>query len=473
MSFVTYDIGLLILFTILLTIFLYRRKNNLKVEGILLLYRTKVGIKIIDRVAKKYSRLLEFLQPIIITSGIILMALGTYLLFKLAIPYLTSPTLARDLKVPVLTPLVPYIDKIFGINYFPAPLYFIYWAIILALVAIPHEFFHGIYARLRNVKVHSTGFGFLRIFKIPTPFLAFFVEPDEKQMAKKKTKDYMAMVASGTFANLLTTILLIPIIWIFFSLAFAPSGVYLMGYAQAYVNYSESTNIHTVNFANSTFLELTYANKTFFTSQDLLNSTLFKSTGILPAYFDSPAFNAQLNGVIISIDSKKIVSYSDLAKSLSSKQPGQTIKILTKENNELKSYNIILSNLSNKAFLGISLPTQEVRGVGILKYFGAIYKTVDPLGYNAKINGILYESFLGEFGIFVYYLLWWLILILFSVAVFNMLPAGIFDGGRFVYLIAFSLTKNKKTSEYVYKICTYALLALLVAMMLKWVIILF
>jgi hypothetical protein len=58
--------------------------------------------------------------------------------------------------------------------------YFTYWIVAIALVAIFHEGFHGIFARFYNIKIKSTGFGFLG------PFLAFFVEQDDKQMQKAK-----------------------------------------------------------------------------------------------------------------------------------------------------------------------------------------------------------------------------------------------------------------------------------------------
>ncbi len=48
MSFLVYDLIFLAAFLIFFSVFLYTRKKNLKKEGLLLLYKTKWGIKLID-----------------------------------------------------------------------------------------------------------------------------------------------------------------------------------------------------------------------------------------------------------------------------------------------------------------------------------------------------------------------------------------------------------------------------------------
>src|SRR3989338_3332616 len=177
MSFIVYDVVFLVLFTVLVALFLYTRKHNLKREGLLYLYRTKIGLRLIEWTSKKYARVLRPLQYVSIASGYILMLAMVWLLIRLSYNYITSPTLAQQLRVHVLTPLIPYIDKLFAVD-FLHPFYFTYWIIIIAIIAIPHEFAHGIFARLNKIRIHSTGFGFLG------PFLAAFVEQNEKDMTK-------------------------------------------------------------------------------------------------------------------------------------------------------------------------------------------------------------------------------------------------------------------------------------------------
>ena len=60
MSFIMYDIALLVIFVVFIAIFLYRRKKNLRKEGLLFLYRTSWGIKLINRVGDKFKHTLNF-----------------------------------------------------------------------------------------------------------------------------------------------------------------------------------------------------------------------------------------------------------------------------------------------------------------------------------------------------------------------------------------------------------------------------
>ena len=192
-GFVVYDLIFLALFTLAVFIFLYTRKHNLKREGLLYLYRTKVGLKFIEWVSNKFPKTLYYSQYIVIFSGYTLMASMIYLLIKFSYFYLTSPVAAQALKVPVIIPLIPYLPELFKIDFLP-PFFFTYWIIIIAIIAVPHEFAHGIFARLNKIKIHSTGFGFLG------PFLAAFVEQDEKQMEKAKKFPQLSILAAGTFA---------------------------------------------------------------------------------------------------------------------------------------------------------------------------------------------------------------------------------------------------------------------------------
>jgi membrane-associated protease RseP (regulator of RpoE activity) len=69
---------------------------------------------------------------------------------------------------------------------------------------------------------------------------------------------------------------------------------------------------------------------------------------------------------------------------------------------------------------------------------------------------------------FFYDLLWWIVLINLSLALTNMLPVGIFDGGRFFMLTVLAITGNKKIAEKSFKIATKFILALFVLLMVLW-----
>ena len=82
---------------------------------------------------------------------------------------------------------------------------------------------------------------------------------------------------------------------------------------------------------------------------------------------------------------------------------------------------------------------------------------------------VAYEPKFGELSGFIYNLLWWLVLICFSVALVNMLPVGIFDGGRFFYLTVLGLTKSEKNAKRAFKYLTWFFLFVLLVIMIFWV----
>ncbi|HKL23955.1 MAG TPA: site-2 protease family protein, partial [Candidatus Nanoarchaeia archaeon] len=222
MNLIAYDIGLLIIFVIFVTLFLYKNKKNLKKEGLLYIYRTSWGMKIIDKIGQKYKKTLKFLSYVSITIGYALMAGMIYMVGKIVYVYVAYPAIVQELKVPPIMPLLPYMPQAFQLDFLP-PFYFSYFIIILAVIAIPHEFAHGIFMRRYGINIKSTGFGFFPFF-LPI-FLAAFVEQDEKDMEKKSSFKQMSVLSAGTFANIITTVIGFVLMALFFILAFSPAGV--------------------------------------------------------------------------------------------------------------------------------------------------------------------------------------------------------------------------------------------------------
>ena len=461
---VVYDLIFLVAFTLVVTIFLYKRRKNLERQGLLYLYKTRVGIRFIEWTSIKFPKTLRALQYVVITSGYALMISMTYLLIRFSYFYITSPIAAKALKIPVIVPLVPYLPEIFHLDFLP-PFYFTYWIIIIAIIAIPHEFAHGIFAALNKIKIHSTGFGFLG------PFLAAFVEPDEKEMEKRGKFAQLSVLGAGTFANIVFTVIFGLIFWLFFVTAFSPAGVIFNSYAANYVPVSaiDSINGNAVSSLeefssfldiNESFISVDVDGKTFFVSPSQLSAAIKNKDSNVVGVFDSPAFREKLSGVISKVDGEKIVSFDQLKKILDGKSPGDKIMIETlQENDQIKNYDIELDERDGKAFLGIAISPPQTRGL-LGSVYAFITKIKDPLIY--------YQSSLGDFGIFIYNLLWWIVLINISVALVNMLPLGIFDGGRFFYLTVWGLTKSKKIGEKAFKLSTWIMLAIVALLMIKW-----
>jgi len=469
MNFMIFDIAFLILFVIFVSVFLYTRKKNLKREGLLYLYKTSWGMKFIDKVGTKYKKTLKFLSYVSISIGYILMACMIYLFGKIIYLYVAYPQIVRAIKVPPIMPLIPYIDKIIpGINL--PPFYFTYWIIILALIAIPHEFAHGIFMRRYGIKIKSTGFGFLPFF-FPV-LLAAFVEQDEKSMKKTSNFKQMSVLSAGTFANLLTAIFFFIILFFFFSFAYAPSGIVFDNYAYSAVGIAGINMINNVSLTNPNYEQICeLTNKTgiskikamgedYILTKEFLNKQKNVKDYIL-LYDDSPAINSKLENTIISINNVKLDSIKKLSKELQKYSPGEKVTLGVFDGKDVYNQNLILgSNPTNKtkAWLGIGFNTNKRSG-----FMGKIVEAVSSF----KKPHIYYKPNFGA-SEFIYNLLWWLILICISIALVNMVPVGIFDGGRFFYLTILSLTKNKKKAEKSFKYLTWFFLFLLLVLMVFW-----
>ncbi len=470
MSFIFYDIVFLIFFVIFVSWFLYLRKENLKRDGLLFLYRTSWGIKLINKIGNRYKKTLNVLSYISIVTGYILMVSMFYFLGRIVYLYITFPEIVREIKIPPITPLIPYLPQVFKLDFLP-PFYFTYWIVIIAIIAITHEFAHGIFAAYDKIKIKSTGFGFFPFF-LPI-FLAAFVELDEEKMAKKKISSQLAVLSAGTFANILTAIFFFLVLLGFFYLAFAPSGVVYDTYPYSFAGISSITVVNGVNVANPTYEKISsliadeglnkvkVKNADYVITKKSLDEQKDNSEILL--YYDAPAINYDIGSVILSINGVKITSIESVEKELSKYSPGEKITLKTlDENKSAYDLEIVLGEhpeKNNQSWLGIGFTSQKTSGL-----FGKIYTLVSSF----KKPHVYYESRAGDINLFIYNLLWWLILISISVALVNMLPVGIFDGGRFFYLTVLFITRNKKIAKNLFAFSTYLILFLIFVLMLFW-----
>lgn len=457
MSFYIYDITFFVVFSLFVIIFLYKRRKKLKREGIIYLYRTSLGIKIIDYIGTRYKKILYFLEYIIITAGYILMAGMLFLLFQLVYYFVKYPSFVKAIKIPPVAPLIPYLPEIFKIQFLP-PFYFTYWIIILAVVAIFHEFSHGIFSRLHKIKIKSTGFFFLG------PFFGAFVEPDEKKLQKIKNKNQMAMLGAGSFANIILALIFFCLFWIFFILTLTPSGVMFDSYTYSIINNTDITSIGkniSVNLDGGLNLtEVKVFNKTYFIDTEIIgNLSEYKQ---IIAFEDSPAINVGLSGIIIKVNNDKIRNNDELRAEILKNKPGDEIEITTLVNDAEKKYNLVLGkNPENESqsYLGIAQIPYQSTFLGKIRAVLTFFK--DDNTYYAP-------KFAPDFILFVYNFFWWMILINISVALTNMLPIGIFDGGRVFYLTALSITKSEKLSKKIVLGATYLILFIFALLMVFW-----
>jgi hypothetical protein len=340
MSFLIYDLIFLAFFLIVSSIFLYIRRKNLKREGLLYLYRTSWGIKLINHIGNKYKRTLKALSYVSVTLGYLLMIGIFYLIYTIIKIYVFSPSIVRAIKVPPIMPLVPYLPQVFKLEFLP-PFYFTYWIVIIAIIAITHEMAHGIFAIYNKVKIKTTGFGFFPFF-LPI-FLAAFVELDEEVMQKRKKFPQLAILGAGTFANVSTAILFFIVLLIFFSTAFTPSGIIFDTYATSTIAIAGISSINSVQLNEISydmileladeegFNEILVGNTVYFATKDMLENQ--NNSDSISIYNSAPAIKENLSSIITEINMVEINSIDRLIEELAKYNIGDeiTIKTITDE----------------------------------------------------------------------------------------------------------------------------------------------
>ena len=199
--FANLDYFLLIILGVILGIFLLNKKKNVEFERILfpfiylILYKTKLGLKTMDKLSKKISkRWKDFLTFSSISIGFTGMIIITYKFLESVYNYFfVQPDMVVAVLLPSNEQLIPGLP----------PLHFIYWIVAIFVLATVHEFSHGLFARMHGIKVKSSGFAFLGILLPIIP--AAFVEPDEKSLNKSSKKSQLAVLSACTFANFITS----------------------------------------------------------------------------------------------------------------------------------------------------------------------------------------------------------------------------------------------------------------------------
>lgn len=458
MSIMFWDISFLILFVISSSIFLIKNRKKIKRDGIMWLYPTKWGVRLIEKIGEKHRKTLKFLSYVSVSVGYALMAIMIYLFVKIVYIYAFHSNQLLTTKVPPVMPIIPYFTQIFGLNSLFPPFYFSYWIIIIAIIAITHEFFHGIFAAASKLKTESTGFGFFPSF-LPIIPLAF-VNLNEKKMEKANNFSQRAILSAGTFANILTTVIALLLMWGFFTTAFAPAGVVYNDYAYNVVGLNTITvNGIPINKLNSTqnlsIDSIVSGNTTYYALKAIVSNQA-------ALYYNSPAIRNNLTGAIMEINGERINSLNKLSSTLSKYSPNQKINLTTFNGKETKTRTLTLGSSpenASKAWIGIAFANTEPKGtINKFLYFFSSYKEKN-IYYSPNFNG----------ANFIYNFLWWLMIISVSVALVNMLPMGVFDGGRFFYLTVLKFTKSKKIAEKSFKWATNILLFLLLLMMVFWV----
>lgn len=424
-----------IIFFIFLAIFLFINRKKLTNQNILFpllyftMYKTKLGLKAMDSIAKKFKEIVKMKsialsiliaiwiyfdystmftnwikiivlvtgiisiiimiknpikgpQWIMITTGFLGMGLISYELVKNLIKMFYQPEVAAKAVGLVL----PFPVK--GGFYVP----FTYWIISIFILAIVHEFSHGMIARVNGIKIKSSGFAFLSVLIPVIP--AAFVEPDEKQLSKKKDFEQLGVFAAGPFANIV--------------LAFVVVGILAFGMAPLLDKVVINNGVTVAGFVEGDYS--------------------IQKTGL------------QIGESILSVDGVDTISLLNFSDYMATKQPGEEINIKT----NVSEYKLILTENPDdptKGFIGIQ-PTQNTKR--------------DPIFIEK------YGQFSSDAIIWLSGLLFWLYLLNLGIGLFNLVPLGPVDGGRMLKTVLLRYFEEKKALMIFGKVSMFFLIIILI-----------
>ena len=258
-----------LIFFLLVCLFLFLDRKNIKREGILLIRRSFYLREYIQKAGLKIKKVYPFLSILSTSIGFLLMFFGLFYLIKTTYLNIVRPEHYKP--VPSIGIVVPQFKPICKPPYIIC-LPILHWICSIFTIVIFHEMMHGIFAAANNVKIKSIGYAFL-VF-LP----AAFVEPDEKELMKKSSTKKIGIYSAGSFGNIICVLFFIILSLIFsslFSFLFEPAGI----------------------------------------SYKVLNNT--------------PAYYANLSGTILQIQNNSIKRIDDLIRVLSYFKPNDTIVIKT------------------------------------------------------------------------------------------------------------------------------------------------
>lgn len=222
-----------LLFVLLLGVFLYSKRRQVQIQRVLfpiiyvIMYRSSFGLRYMDYIAKKFPRIVRLAGDVAIFVGFLGMLFISYELVQNTFQIFIGK------GVPGIQPVLPIEAK--GVFFVP----FLYWILSIFLLALVHEFSHGVIARAHNMPVKSSGFAFLSFLLPVIP--AAFVEPDEKVVQKRPYRQQLGLFAAGSFSNLLFALAMFGLFFAIspvLSASFESQGIELVSVSENYAGFA-------------------------------------------------------------------------------------------------------------------------------------------------------------------------------------------------------------------------------------------
>ncbi|MEO2154693.1 MAG: site-2 protease family protein [Nanoarchaeota archaeon] len=328
-----------ILFLLLLAFIIYKNKKDLTIEGPFIMWRTKWGIKLMDRLAKPLRK-----NKILFNSLLISMFFVSIISLIYIVYYLTEHTiklLTKQTDIPGISLVIPGLTSIGSVH---VP----FWTIlIIFIVAAIHEFGHGLLARVWKMKIKSTGLVLLAI--IP----GAFVEIDEKELEKRPLKEKLSVLMAGPFFNIVLAILSFGLILLVSKIPVTYNGIYFQSY-----NNSQLTNGTLLEINNKPII---YNN--FYQAYETIEEEIKNKSSVKIIYLDNKGKLIEKNVSTIKVNNEtKLGIYLSYSCELS------TNKAICKIKDSLSTFLMFLFMFNLGIGLANLLPLIPLDG-GKIAYF--------------------------------------------------------------------------------------------------------
>jgi membrane-associated protease RseP (regulator of RpoE activity) len=377
------DYKFVILFYAFIVLAVYLNRKKLTKEGpFMYLYKTKLGLGLMDSAGKKLRGVIKAFGYVSVILGYLFFFFVTFILVKSAHDLIIEKPGAVG-----GSPVIPGLPIAgLGITF---PL-IIGW-ISLLIIMIVHEFSHGVVARAHNLKVKSSGLAFFG------PILGAFVEPDEKQIEKQKYWTQNSVFSAGPISNVV--LWLVCMILMFGMLPVSASIYYgtlsSLGYnVTVDQNIADQKNIFTFSLATVI-------------AENSKESGIKINTIKNESY---PAYKAGMGdgSVIVSVNDKKVSNLTGFISEMNKVKPEDSVNIKTKAGQEYKL--TAVKNPSNESlgFIGVTNFEQD--------------RT--PKGDS------FYDEYFLKFLLWLFELLFWTQFISLNIGLINLFPIFITDGAR-------------------------------------------
>jgi membrane-associated protease RseP (regulator of RpoE activity) len=331
-----------VVFILALALVMWRDRKNVHREFILLLRKTNRGKAFLVRLGTRFPRFWKAVGTIGVVTGFVA---SIWIVYQFLVITYQNLSVAPMPSVGLLVPS-PFPTATIGPGFYAVP--FWYWIIAIGLLALVHEGFHGIMAAMERVKIKSLGWGLLVVLPLA------FVEPDEKQLTKKRSWPQLRVFAAGSFANFILAGVCILLMSGLASAVFINSGVAFQSYPATGIGLDKVTSLGGIPVSsvaelralagglNETgVLELVADGKSYYITPHLLSTQLGTDAEIISVFQDYPSVKGNLTGIIIQIDGRAIRDQLDLEEVLDAAGPGREISITTTDGRDNKTVTLV------------------------------------------------------------------------------------------------------------------------------------